>query len=163
VPHLTWFTPKALERLLSRHGLKIRKLGVTKEIALLASRTTVSETTEESVPPATGQARFWERVCEFVTESFGGKIGEKTLLWFEDYSEHIWYQRRVLSRRQIQSRLLRLGFFARSFLPPRIWRRCLGDYLASDNPRLLRINVEGPLRLPVYVRHESPNEMVWLK
>jgi SAM-dependent methyltransferase len=167
VPHVSWFTLKSLQRLLTKSGFRIVKTQVDKEIQVLA----VNDTGSVSAMPGPGdpvaRSAFWNKTSDAMLEAFGHPKGIRTLLWFIDWSQPKWfYQRRVLPGSRAISPLVQSLFGLAQSLPERLSvriTRYFPDFVRNDGVRMLTLDLQGDRALPITIRHPYRQAPVWIK
>jgi SAM-dependent methyltransferase len=159
VPHLHWFTPRALARVLARHGFAPLATQTTREIQLIAGPADAAAVA--AAMPAADPA-FWPRLRDYVAQAFGGGDGARTIVWFKGGPDLLW-ERHFIAGPSLVSDVIKVALRARHLVPARAWPRLLPRLLRGDSVRMVTVRVDGPLTLPLAVTPASPESAVWIK
>jgi 2-polyprenyl-3-methyl-5-hydroxy-6-metoxy-1,4-benzoquinol methylase len=167
VPHVSWFTVKSLQRLLTKNGFSLVKKLDNKEIQFLAVKETGSASDMPDLGDPVSRSAFWNRTSGAMLEAFGHPKGNRTLLWFIDWNQQKWfYQRHVLPGSRVTSPLVQSLFTVAHSLPERLYvriHRYLPDFVRSDGVRMLTVDLRGDRTLPITIRHPYRQAPVWIK
>jgi SAM-dependent methyltransferase len=159
VPHLHWLTPRALARVLARHGFALLATQTTREIQLVAGAADAA--TVSAAMPAADPA-FFTRLCDYVAQAFGGGDGDRTIVWWKGGPEILW-ERHFIAGPPLVSDVIKVALRARHLVPARAWSHLLPRVLRGDSVRMVTVRVDGPLTLPLAVAPDSPETAVWIK
>jgi len=173
VPHLHWYSEKALTRILAAFDLSVVQSLTTKEIQILA----VASEKRVSTPRGdhSSQADFLRRLQDQITNSFGETSGCRTIacckaapeaaLRMEQHTFHgdftpwaLGVALRNLDRlpKRLASRVVK--YVVGPLVPDRITK-----ILMKPRSYMLTIQSDGPAGLPIIVSHNSKPAAVWVK
>ena len=164
-----------MSRLLTGHGLRVVKTHEEKDIQVLAVKAGGAAGGNGQGSDPASRAAFWDKTSAFVLLGFGARAGHHMLVWFEDDRQKIWtYQRRVFSAPRFLSLPLKMSILGEAAveraLPEgsrrtvqRMLRRWLPAFVTSGKTRMLTVDVDGDMTLPVHITHPPRQAPVWIK
>lgn len=176
VPHLHWYSPRALERVLAHHGQSVLLVQTTQEIQVLSAPADANSTA--AAPPGDEKSRsiFWDRLQEQITQPFGVQAGPRTIVWFKSKgASDLYWERHTFTGRQLAPKLLSASLYLLDRAPRRLskWfsRKLLphvlpefqARLLASSQSGMLTVDSDSRLALPLTVEHAAPRASVWVK
>lgn len=166
VPHLSWFTEQALDRLLRMTGFEVIRRRRETEITWLARKAKPQSTALKSAGEA-DRSEFWGRLTQFVHEAFGGDDGCHLLIWYEDAgSPWFHYNRRALPGWTPAGGMVKGGIRLLRRLPGRLRQPLVARLPAwlRGNPRMLRVRLTANGgNLPLRLSYPGQSPPVWVK
>lgn len=177
VPHLHWYSAKALAGVLARHNFSVLHSETSKnDIQILGTY----QPGIVKVPPSdesSGMA-FWQLLQDWVARSFFDlDRGRYTIVWYKDNSSSDQYwNRRIFRGSTVVSETLGVARRLLSRAPkrhskrltesvlPRVLPRFLTGFLTSSHWGIMTIKSDGPVNtLPLTIEHGTLMPSVWVK